>query len=175
MFITAAQTALAATGALGLTALDVGHREGQAPLGSQLRQGLHDSKSQILKESALMLGTTALLSKPVLSHIPGGNFIAKLVSPSVVTLAFAAGTAVDVVHKLHEAKAHEGDPAYHKTFMQAAIGSALESAGLVMIGVGMLPVVQGPVRWGLLGMGALTVGAGWPTSLGHGPLAKRIS
>src|SRR4051812_13849484 len=98
MLITAAQTALTAAGALGLTGLDVAHKERAAAPGSALQAGLAHSKSQIFHEAAGMGASALLLAKPVLSHLPGGGLIGRLVTPSVVTLAFAAGTAVDVVH-----------------------------------------------------------------------------
>jgi len=152
-----------------LTGVDLAHTEQAAPPG-ELHDGIDKARKQSLLEGEIMSGASLLLTKPLRQLIPFGRFL----TPAAVTLAFAAGTAVSVASHLHEANAHKNNAAYHKLFKSGAIGSTLETAGLTAIGVGLLPLVGGPIKIGLIAAGLGAIAIGWPTSLGHGPLAAAI-
>ncbi|MCW2971916.1 MAG: hypothetical protein JWN72_189 [Thermoleophilia bacterium] len=151
-----------------LTGADLA-RTGSRTVDPELREGIARATKQTLVEGAAITGASLLL-KPLSNVFP---FLSKI-GPAGVTLAFAAGTLLSVAGHLKEANAHKDNPAYHKLFMSGAIGSSIESAGLVAMGIGLLPVVPLPAKIALIGAGALALAVGWPTSLGHGPLAAAI-
>ncbi|MBC7644508.1 MAG: hypothetical protein H7123_05225 [Thermoleophilia bacterium] len=154
-----------------LTGMDLARTEKATPPG-ELHDGIDKARRQSLLEGEIMTGASLLLSKPIARLLPFG--IGRFFTPAAVTFAFAAGTAVSVVSHLHEANTHKHNRAYHKLFMSGAIGSSLETAGLTAIGVGLLPFVGGPIKVGLIAAGLGAIALGWPTSLGHGPLAAAI-
>lgn len=151
-----------------LTAADLQRIENRTPAGA-LKEGVAKSKRSTLLQGAAITGVS-LLSGPLTKLFP---FLGKI-GPAGVAFAFAAGTAASVVEKLEDAKAHAANAPYHKLFMSGAIGSTIEAAGLVAVGAGLLPMMPLPAKIALIGAGVGALAIGWPTSLGHGPLASAI-
>lgn len=179
MDITATKVALACAASTLLTGLDLVRTEHGLATGSDDRASVHEAANQAwIETGAMTLGAGALAA---LGHVPAETKVLGSVAtaihsswaPAAVTLAFAAGTALSVGEMQH-ASTQAPKGSYSSWLSHdGAVGSSFETAGLVALGAGMLPQVQGSAKRALIGAGVGFLAVGWPTSLGHGPIAGR--